>query len=50
MSLFIRFEILEFFVNTMTADDKYSYHCLETFAQPIQMHLPQKPQVFFRNI
>ena len=37
MSLFVKSEILGLFVNTLTADDKYSLHNSENLTQPIQM-------------
>ena len=37
-------EILGLFVNTLTADDKYSIHNSETLWQPIQIQLPKKQQ------
>ena len=36
-SLLVRSEILDLFVNALTADDKYSLHNREKFLQPIQM-------------
>ena len=37
MSLFVKSEILGLFVNTLTADDKYSLQNSENLTQPIQM-------------
>ena len=37
MSLLVIFEILGLFVNTMTANDKYTDRDSENFLQPIQM-------------
>ena len=37
-------EILGLFVNTLTADDKYSIHNSETLWQPIQIRLSKKQQ------
>ena len=37
MSLFVKSEILGLFVNTLTADDKYSLHNSKNLTQPIQM-------------
>ena len=45
-------KILSLFVNTLTADDKYSFFNRENLTQPIQMELSQKqkpfPQFFSR--
>ena len=46
MSPLLRSEILELFVNTLTADDKYFCHYRKKFAQPIQMRLSRKVNVF----
>ena len=35
-------QILAHFVNTLSADDKYSLRKSEIFRQPIQMQLPKK--------
>ena len=42
----VRSEILGLFVNTLTADDKYSRHNRENFPQQIQMILSQNPKIF----
>ena len=42
MSLFVIWELLGVFVNTMTADDKYSFRDSENLPQPIQMQLFKK--------
>ena len=42
-------KMLELFLDTFTADDKYSRHHRENFRQQIQMHLPQKPKTFFQH-
>ena len=39
-------EILELFVNTLTADDKYSLLNSENLWQPIQKQLSKKQQTF----
>ena len=39
LSILVRSEILELFVNRFSADARYSSHNLETFSQPIQIHL-----------
>ena len=43
-SLLVTCKILSPFVNTLTADDKYSLLNGENLTQPIQMHLSQKQQ------
>ena len=42
MLLFVIWELLGVFVNTMTADDKYSFRDSENLPQPIQMQLFKK--------
>ena len=42
MSLLVISEFLRLFVNTLTADDKYSLRNTENLYQPIQMQLPKK--------
>ena len=42
MSLLVISEILGLFVNTLGADDKYSFCNSDNFLQPIQMQLLQK--------
>ena len=44
--LLVRSEILGLFVNTSTADGKYSRHNRENFLQKIQMRLYQKTKTF----
>ena len=39
-------EIFELFVNTLTADDKYSLRNSEDFRQPIQVRLSKKQNFF----
>ena len=46
MSLLVISEILELFLNTLTADDKYSLRKSENFWQPIQMKLSKKETFF----
>ena len=36
------------FLNTLTADDKYSFISKEKWMQKIQMHLSQKQNLFFQ--
>ena len=46
MSVLKIYEILDHFVNTLTANDKYSLHNSETFPQPIQMQLYNQWTIF----
>ena len=46
MSLLVICEILEHFVNTLTADDKHSLCNSELLLQPIQMQLSKKENFF----
>ena len=46
VSLLVRSEILGLFVNTLTADYKYSCHNTENFLQQIQIALSRKPSFF----
>ena len=48
MSLLVISKILGLFVNTLTADDKYSFRNSENLRQPITMQLFKK-QIFFLN-
>ena len=48
MSLLVRSEILQLFVNTLLDEDKYSCHNKENFAQQIQMQLSKKLIFFSR--
>ena len=45
-SLLATWEILRLFVNTLTADDKYSLLNRDNLTQPIQMQLSQKQKTF----
>ena len=45
-SVLVVCKILGLFVNTLTADDKYSLLNRENFTQPIQMQLSQKQKTF----
>ena len=47
MSLLVISEILGLFVNTLTADDKYSCRNSENLRQPIQVQLSNKDETFF---
>ena len=40
------YKILGLFINTLTADGKYSLHNWENFLQPIRMLLLKKPRTF----
>ena len=46
--ILVRSDKLGLFVNTLTADDKYTPHNSENFLQQIQMILTQKPKFFSR--
>ena len=45
----VKFKILRLFVNTLTADDKYSRRCMKNFPQQIQTPLSLKQKTFFWN-
>ena len=47
-SLLLRRKALELFVNTLTADDKYSLLNRDNLAQPIRTHLSQKQKPFYK--
>ena len=44
--LLVRQKVLGLFANTLAADEKYSGHYRENFAQPIQKELSKKLNVF----
>ena len=46
-SVLLRHEALELFVNTLTADDKYSLLNRDNLAQAIRMQLSQKQKAFY---
>ena len=46
MLLLLRAEILGQFVNTLTADDKYSRRHRKNFQEQIEVQLSQKPKTF----
>ena len=48
MSALVWYEILRLFVNTLTADNKYSRGDVHNFAQQVQMPLSQKYNIFCR--
>ena len=48
MSVLIRSKILGLFVNTLTAEYKYSRRNMQTFAQQIQRPLSLKKKIFSR--
>ena len=45
-SVLLRRKALELFVNTLSADDKYSLHNRDNLAQPIRTQLSQKQKAF----
>ena len=45
-SLLVTWNVLTLFVNTLTADDKYSVISRDNWMQTIQMHLSQKQKIF----
>ena len=45
-SLLVTCKVLTLFVNTLTADDKYSLLSRDNLMQPIQMHLSQNQKTF----
>ena len=47
-SLLVTFKTLGLFVNTLTADDKYSSYEKLKFPQAIQMHLSKKPKINYQ--
>ena len=47
-SLLVRSEILRQFVNTLTANDKYSCRNREILQQQIQTQLSQKPKPYYQ--
>ena len=46
MSLLVISKILGLFVNTLTADDKYSFHNSENLREPFQMQLSKKQKKY----
>ena len=46
MSALVRSIILGLFVNTLTAEYKYSRRNVQTFAQPVQTPIPLKQKTF----
>ena len=46
--LLVRYEILALFVNTLTADDRYSRHSRENILHYFQMQLSQNPKTFLK--
>ena len=49
MSALVWSEILRLFVNTLTADNKYSRCNVQNFAKQVQTPLSQKQETFFRS-
>ena len=48
MSALVTSQIFRLFVNTLTPDDKYSRHYIQTFWQQVQAPLSKKGEYFFR--
>ena len=48
-STLVKFKIVGFFVNTLTADDKYSSRNIENLTQQLQTAIDQKQKAFYRN-
>ena len=48
MSLLVLCKILRLFVNTLTADDKYSFFNRRNLTEPIQILVCQKRKTFFQ--
>ena len=48
-SLLVIWNVLRIFINTLTADDKYSLIRRENWMQRIQMHLSQKQNSFSQS-
>ena len=46
-SLLLTSKTLGLFINTLTADDKYSCNKRESFVQAIKIQLSKKPRIFF---
>ena len=47
-SVLVRRKALELFVNTLSADDKYSFLNRDNLAQPIRTQLSQKEKPFYQ--
>ena len=47
-SVLVICKILRLFLNTLTADDKYSLHNRDNLTQPIHILLPKKQKTFFQ--
>ena len=47
-SVLVLCKILRLFLNTLTADDKYSLHNRDNLTQPIHILLPKKQKTFFQ--
>ena len=48
MYILLRSEIIGLFVDTLTADYKFSRHYSENFLQPVQMKLSKKQKIFHK--
>ena len=44
----MKYEILSLFVNTLTADDKYSSRNIQNLTQQLQTGIDQKQKAFYR--
>ena len=47
-SVLVKFKIVGFFVNTLTADDKYSSRNIQNLTQQLQTAIDQKQKAFYR--
>ena len=47
-STLVKFKIVGFFVNTLTADDKYSSRNIQNLTQQLQTAIDQKQKAFYR--
>ena len=47
-STLVKFKIVGFFVNTLTADDKYSSRNIQNLTQQLQTTMSQKQKTFYR--
>ena len=47
-SILVKFKIVGFFVNTLTADDKYSSRNIQNLTQELQTAIYQKQKAFYR--
>ena len=47
-SILVKFKIVGFFVNTLTADDKYSSRKIQNLTQELQTAIYQKQKAFYK--